>query len=156
MKKQLRKKTNDFEKDFFKLMNNAVPGKTMENKRNDRDIKLIITEEGITQFQNQTIIQQKSFKKIYSLAKEMNKTQVFTVYLDLSILEMSKIVTYEFWYDYVQPKYGKKAKLYYMDTDSFIVHIKTEDIYVDIAKDVETRFQTSNYEIYRLLPKGKN
>ena len=156
MKKELRKKANDFEKDFFKLMNNAVLGKTMENVRNDRDIKLVITEEGITQFQNQIIMQQKFFQKIYSLATEMNKTQVFTVYLDLSILKMSKIVTYEFWYDYVQPKYGKKAKLYYMDTDSFIVHIKTEDIYVDIAKDVETRFQTSNYEIYRLLPKGKN
>ena len=108
MKKQLRKKTNDFEKDFFKLMNNAVPGKTMENIRNDRDIKLIITEEGITQFQNQTIIQQQSFKKIYSLAKEMNKTQVFTVYLDLSILEMNKTVTYEFWYDYVNQNMGKK------------------------------------------------
>ena len=108
MKKQLRKKTNDFEKDFFKLMNNAVPGKTMENIRNDRDIKLIITEEGITQIQNPTIIKQKSFKKIYSLAKEMNKTQVFTVYLDLSILEMNKTVTYEFWYDYVNQNMGKK------------------------------------------------
>ena len=55
-----------------------------------------------------------------------------------------------------EPKYGKKAKLYYVDTDSFIVHIKTEDTYVDIAKDVETRFETSNYETYRPLPKGKN
>ena len=54
---------------------------------------------------------------------------------------------YEFWYDYVKPKYGEKVKLGYMDTDSFIVYIKTEDIYKDIAEDVETRFDISNYEL---------
>ena len=63
---------------------------------------------------------------------------------------------YQFWYDYVKPKYGKQAKLCYMDTDSFIVYIKTDDIYKDIAEDVETRFDTSNYELERLLPKEKN
>ena len=63
---------------------------------------------------------------------------------------------YEFWYDYVKLKYDKKVKLYYMDTDSFIVYIKTDDIYKDIAEDVETRFDTSNYELDRPLPKGKN
>ena len=62
---------------------------------------------------------------------------------------------YEFWYDYVKPKYGEKAKLCYMDTDSFILHIKTDDIYKDIAKDVEIRFDTSNYEQNRPLPKAK-
>ena len=69
------------------------------------------------------------------------------VYLGLLILELSKILMYEFWYDYVKPKYGEKAKLCYMDTDSFIVYIKTDDIYKDIAEDVETRFDTSNYEL---------
>ena len=83
------------------------------------------------------------------------------VYLGLSILELSKILMYEFWYDYVKPKYGEKVKLCYMDTDSFIVYIKTDDIYKDIAEDVETRFDTSNYElecnsIGRRLPKTKN
>ena len=68
---------------------------------------------------------------------------------------------YEFWYDYVNPKYGEKVKLCYMDTDSFIVYIKTEDIYKDIAENVESRFDTSNYElecnsIDRPLPKIKN
>ena len=58
-------------------------------------------------------------------------------YLGLSILDLSKTVIYEFWYDYVKPKYGENAKLCYMDTDSFIVHVKTDDIYKDIAKDVE-------------------
>ena len=75
------------------------------------------------------------------------------VYLGLSILELSKIVMDEFWYDYVKPKYKGKAKLCYMDTDSLIVYIKTENIYTDIAKDVEARFDTSTYD--RPLPKGK-
>ena len=62
---------------------------------------------------------------------------------------------YEFWYDYVKPKYGEKVKLCYMDTDSFIVYIKTDDIYKDIAEDVETRCETSSYELDRPLPKRK-
>ena len=61
----------------------------------------------------------------------------------------------EFWYDYVKSKNGEKAKLCYMDTDSFIVHVKTGDIYKGIAEDVETRFDTSNYELDKPLPKGK-
>ena len=68
---------------------------------------------------------------------------------------------YDFWYDYLKPKYGEKVKLCYMEIDSFIVCIKAYDIYKDIAEDVKTRFDTSNYElernfIDRLLPKGKN
>ena len=78
------------------------------------------------------------------------------VYLGLSILELSTIFMYEFWYDYVKPRYGEKAKLGYIDADSFIVYIKTDDIYKNIAEDVETRFDTSNYERDKLLPKGKN
>ena len=72
------------------------------------------------------------------------------------MLEISKIVMYEFWYDYVKPKYNKKVKLCYMDTDSFIVYIKTDVFYKDIAQDVETRFDTSNNKLNRPLPKGKN
>ena len=75
----------------------------------------------------------------------MKRTQIFInkpVSLSISILEISKIVMYEFWYDYVKPKYKEKRKLSYMDTDSFIVCIKTEYIYSDIAKDVETRLGT--------------
>ena len=63
---------------------------------------------------------------------------------------------YEFWYDYIKSKYDKNAKLCYMDTDSFIVHVKTEDIYKDIAGDVKTRFDSSNFELDRPLPNGKN
>ena len=62
---------------------------------------------------------------------------------------------YEFWYDYVKPKYGEKTKLCYMDIDSLILYRKTTDIYKDITVDVEIRFDVSNYELDRLLPKRK-
>ena len=74
------------------------------------------------------------------------------VYLGLSVLEISKILMYEFWYDYIKPKYQNNPKLCYMDTDSFIIDIKTEDFYEDITSDVEKRFDTSNYEVNRPLP----
>ena len=78
------------------------------------------------------------------------------VYLGLSILDLCKTAMYNFWYDYVKPKYGYNAKVFYMDKDSFIVHVKTGYIYEYIAEDVETRSDTSNFEIDRPLPKGKN
>ena len=78
------------------------------------------------------------------------------VHLGLSILDLSKTAMYEFWYDHVKPKYGENAKLCYMDTESFIVHVRRDDIYKDIAEDVKTKFDTSNYEINRPLPMGKN
>ena len=83
---------------------------------------------------------------------KMNKS----VYLGLSILEISKTLMYEFWYDYIKPKYQYNANLCYMGTDNFIIYIKAEDVYEDIANDVEKRFYRSNYEINRPLPKGKN
>ena len=79
---------------------------------------------------------------------EMKKTKVKMnkpIYLGLSILEVSKILMYEFWYDYMKPKYDNNVKLCYMDTDSFIMNMKTKDFYEDIANDVENRFDTSNY-----------
>ena len=84
----------------------------------------------------------------------MTKTQILmneSVYL-----ELSKNVMYEFWYAYIKPKYYEKPKLYFVDTNSCIVLVKTEDIYKNILKDVEKRFGTSNYELEKLLPTGKN
>ena len=72
------------------------------------------------------------------------------------MLEISKTLMYEFWYDYMKPKYGDNVKLCYMDTDNFIMDIKSEDFYKDIADDVEKGFDTSSYEINRPLPTGKN
>ena len=78
------------------------------------------------------------------------------IYLSMSILDISKTLIYEFWYDYIKPKYQHKAKLCYMDTGSFVIRIKIEDIYEDIANDVEEWFDTSNYDNNRPLPIGKN
>ena len=97
----------------------------------------------------------------YEYNMEMKKTEVKmnkTVYHGQAILDISKTLMYEFWYDYIKPKYQEKAKLCYVDTDSFIMNIKTEDFYKDIANDVEKWFDTSNYDKNdkRPLPIGKN
>ena len=90
---------------------------------------------------------------------EMKKTKIKMnkpIYLGLSILEISKILMYEFWYDYMKPKYNDNVRLCYMDTDSFAMNTKTNDFYKDIAHDVYNRFDTSNYGVNRPLPIGKN
>ena len=83
---------------------------------------------------------------------KMNKP----IYLGLAILDISKTLMYKFWYGYMKPKYGDNVKLCYMDTDSFIFYVKTEDFYKDIANDVQKRFDTSHYKVDRPLPMGKN
>ena len=93
------------------------------------------------------------------LAMEMKQTKVKMkkpIYLGFSILEVSKTLMCEFWYDYIMPKYGEKAKLCYTDTDSFTMHIKPENFYEDIVPDVDKWFDTSGYIVDRLVPMGKN
>ena len=128
MNTDLRKKAKyDFEKDFFKLMNNAVFGKTTKNVRKHRDIKLVKTERERNNLLSEPNFHSTKFFTEKLLAIEMRKTQILMdklVYLGLSILDLSKTVMYEFWYDYVNPKYGENAKHCYMDTGSFIVHGK--------------------------------
>ena len=157
---ELRKKaTNDFEKDFFKLMNNAVFGKTMENVRNHRDIKLVKTDK-----KRNKLVSEPNFHTMKLIDNnlaiiEMSKVKVKMnkpIYLGLSVLDISKITMYKFWYDYVKIKYQDKARLCYMDTDSFVVNIKTKDFYKDIAENVKERFDTSNYIYDRPLPTGVN
>ena len=150
---------NDFEKDLFKLMNNSVFGKTMENVRKHRDIKLVTTDKKRSKLVSEPNYHTMNYISENLSIIEMKRTKVKMnkpIYLGLSILEISKILMYEFWYDYMKPKYGDNVKLCYMDTDSFIMNIKTEDFYKDIADDVEKRFETSNYECDRPLPTGKN
>ena len=91
----------------------------------------------------------------------MRKTEVKMnkpVYLGMSILDTSKILMFEFWHDYFKPKYGDRAKICYMDTASFIIHIRTAGFYDDIANDVERWFDTSNYDYNdkRPFPTGEN
>ena len=157
MNTELRKQAkNDFEKDFFKLMNNAVFGKTVENVRKHRDIKLVTTDKRRSQLVPEPNYHRTKWFSENLLAIEMKKKKKLKmnkpVYLGLSILEISKTLMYEFWYDYMKPKDDDNIKLCYMDTDSFIMHIITEDFYKDIANDVEKRFDTSNYEVNRPLP----
>ena len=160
MNTKLRKEAkNDFEKDLFKLMNNSVFAKTMENIRKHRDIKLVTTDK-----KRSKLVSEPNYHTINLISKdlsiiEMKKTKVRMnkpIYLRLSILEISKTLMYEFWYDYMKPKYANNGKLCYMDTDSFIINIKTNDFYKDISNDVENRFDTSNYKVNRPLPTGKN
>ena len=160
MNTELRKVAkNDFKKYFFKLRNNSVFGKTMENIRKHRDIELVTTNK-----RRSKLVSEPNYYTINYISEdlsiiEMNKTKVKmnkTIYLGLSILEISKILMYEFWYDYMKPKYDNNVKLCYMDTNSFIMNIKTEDFYKNISNDVKKRFDTSNYEVDRPLSTGKN
>ena len=132
MNTELRKQAkNDFEKDFFKLRNNCVFGKTMENIRKRNNIKLVTTD-----------------KKRNQLVSEPNYHAIKGFSENLVAIEIKK--------PKVKMSKPNNAKSCYMDTDSFIIYIKTEDFYEDIAHDIEKRFDTSNYECNRPLPTGKN
>ena len=148
-------------KDFFKLMNNSVFGKTMENVRKHRDIKMVTMDKRRSILASEPNYHSTKYISKDLLITEMKKTEVKMnkpIYLGQAILDLSKTLLYEFWYDYIKPKYGDKARLCYMDTDRFVINIKTEDFYKDIASDVERWFDTSNYDKKdnRPLPIGKN
>ena len=98
------------------------------------------------------------FRKFISNRIEKKKTSVKMnkpIYLGLAILSLSKILIYDYWYNEMKPKYKDRIRLRYMDTDSFIMHIKTEDFFKDIADDVEKKYDTSNDTVERPLPMGK-
>ena len=160
MNTELRKQAkNDFEKYFFKLMNNSVFGKTMENVRKHRDIKLVTTDKRRNQLVSEPNYHTTKWFSENLLAivmKEIKVKMTKPVYPGSSILEICKTLMYESWYDYIKPKYQDNGKLCYMDRDNFIINIKTEDFYEDIANDVEKRFDTSNYGVNRPLPKRRN
>ena len=130
----------------------------MENVRKHQNIKLVTTERTRNYLVSEPNYHTTKFSTENLLQIEMGKTQLLMdkpAYLGLSILDLSKTVMCEFWYDYVKPKYSENVILCYMDTDSFIVHVKTDYIYKDITEDVETRLGTSNFELGKALPKGK-
>ena len=141
-------------------MTNAFFEKTMENIRKHRDIKLVTTDKRRNQLVSEPNYHTTTYFSENLIAIEMKKTKVKMnkIYLGMSVLDISKTLIYEFWYDYIKPKYQDRAKLCYMDTDSFVIHIISEDFYEDIANDVEEWFDTSNYDEddKRLLPIGKN
>ena len=144
------KAKNDFEKDFFKLMNNSVFGKTMENIRNRVDVRLVNDKK-----QAEKLSAKPNYKhcNIFSedlVAIHMKKTKLDfdkPVYLGMCILDLSKTLMYDFHYNYIKKKYGDKAKLLLTDTDSLMYEIQTEDFYKDISGDVKDRFDTSGYPL---------
>ena len=121
----------------------------MENLRNHRDIKLVTTDEERNKLVPEpNYLTTKHFSENL-LEIEMKKTKIKMnnpVYPGMSISDIRKTLMYEFWYEYIKPKYGDREKLCYMGTDSFVIYIKTEDFYENIANDVERWFDTSNYD----------
>ena len=143
---------NNFEKDFYKLMNNSVFGKTMENIRNRVNIKLVNTGEQFKKltakpnYESRKILNDNDNESLVSVhMKKTSLTMNKPVYLGMSILDLSKTLMYDFHYNYVIAKYGNRAKLLFTDTDSFLYEIQTEDFYKDISGDVKDRFDTSEY-----------
>ena len=127
MNPDLRKEArNKFEKDFFKLMNNSVFGKAIKNLRNHRDIKSVTSDKRRSilasepnYYSSKCISKDLMIMEMKKVEVKMNKP----IYLGQAILDISKTLIYEFWYDYIKPKYEEKARLCYMGTDSFVIHI---------------------------------
>ncbi len=143
------KGTTDFEKDFYKLMNNSVFGKTMENVRNRVNVKLVTNKKDLNK-----LVKKPNYKRVSEfhenlVAVHMEKTSVKLckpIYLGMSILDLSKTLMYEFHYDYVKPKWGDKVKLLFTDTDSLCYEIQTDDVHKDIKNDADKWYDTSNYD----------
>ena len=139
---------NNFEKDFYKLMNNSVFGKTMENIRNRVNVQLVTSREKFKKLVAKPNFRSRKIFNENLVSVHMKKTSLTMnkpVYLGMCILDLSKIIMYDFHYNYIKPKYGNNAKLLFTDTDSLFYEIQTEDFYKDISGDVKDRFDTSDY-----------
>ena len=144
MNRQLRTKaTNEFEKDFYKLWNNSVYGKTMENVRKHRDIRLAESDKKRNILASEPNYHSTKCISEDLLIMEMRKREIYMnkpIYSGQAILDISKTLMYEFWYDYLLPMYGENIKLCCIDTDSFIIYVKTDDFYKDISNDIDRWF----------------
>ena len=155
MNSDLRKQAkDDFEKDLFQLM-------TKGNVRNHRNIKIVTMDKRRSILASESHYHSTKYITKGLLIMEMKMTEVKMnkpIYVGQAILDLSKTLMYEFSYDYIKPKYGDKARLCYMDTDSFVINIKTEDFYKHLASGVERWFDISNYDKKdnRSLPIRKN
>ena len=146
---ELRKTaTNSFEKDFFKLMNNSVFGKTIENIRKRQNVHLVDNRKKAIKLSSRPNFDRCTIFDENLIAIHMKKTEVYfnkPVYVGQAILDLSKTLMFDFHYNYIKNKYGKKAQLLFTDTDSLMYEIKTKDFYKDIYIDVKNKFDTSDY-----------
>ena len=151
MSTEFRKKSkSDFEKNFYKLMNNSVFGKTMENLRNRVDIKIVRSEE-IDKMRKYVASPLYSRHVIFSndpVGIDMHKSKLLLdkpVYTGMTILDNSKILMYDFFYNELKKQYGPKCELLNTDTDSLLVEIETDDVYKDIENNKDL-YDTSDYQ----------
>ena len=138
---------NSFEKDFFKLMNNSVFGKTMENIRKRVDVRLVTSKEKLSKLASKpTYVSSKIFNENLVAVHKIKETLTLNrpAYIGMCILDLSKTLMYDFHYNYIKHKYGTKAKLLFTDTDSLTYEIKTKDAYKDFFKD-KSKFDNSDY-----------
>ena len=147
---ELRTKAkNDFEKDFFKLMNNSVFGKKMENIEKRVDVRLVTKREEAMKLSSKPNYNKHTIFDENLIAVHMKRTKLVynkPIYLGMCIFDLSKTHMYDFHYDYIRKKYGDRAKLLFTDTDSLTYEIKTEDFYKDIANDIESKFDSSEFD----------
>ena len=138
---------NAFEKDFFKLMNNSVFGKTMENLRKRVDVRLVTSKHKLLKLASKpTFVSSKIFNEDLVAVHKIKETLMLNrpAYVGMCILDLSKTLMYDFHYNYIKKKYGDKAKLLFTDTDSLTYQIEAEDVYQDFLADKDM-FDDSNY-----------
>ena len=141
---------NDFEKDFFKLMNNSVFGKTMENIRKRVDVRLVTDEKKLLKLTSKpTYVSSKIFNENLVAVHKIKETLTLNrpAYVGMCILDLSKTLMYHFHYNYIKRNYGYKAKLLFTDTDSLTYEIEANDVYKDFFKDKD-KFDNSDYPEY--------
>ena len=141
---------NDFEKDFFKLMNNSVFGKTMENIRKRVDVRLVTDEKKLLKLTSKpTYVSSKIFNENLVAVHKIKETLTLNrpAYVGMCILDLSKTLMYDFHYKYIKEKYGQKAKLLFTDTDSLTYEIEAKDVYKDFFKNKD-KFDNSDYPEY--------
>ena len=139
---------NNFEKDFFKLMNNSVFGKTIENIRKRQNIILVDNRKKAAKLTSRPNFERATIFDRNLIAVHMKRTEVYfnkPVYVGQAILDLSKTLMFNFHYTYIKEKYGKKAELLFTATDSLIYLINTKDFYKDISPDILSKFDTSDY-----------
>ena len=155
MKPYIRKNTDlrktassCFEKNFFKLMNNSVFGKTIENIRKRQNVILVDERKLANKLSSKPNFERVTIFDENLIACHMKKTEVYfnkPIFVGQAILDLSKTLMFDFHYNYIRKKYNNKAELLFTDTDSLMYLIQTQDFYHDIHKDIKKKFDTSDY-----------